>query len=139
MQNKTLSLEEKEFPPTEILFLYYKAMSNGNLKTLKKLMTSETYMMTLEIFGLKIAFRDPEFKKLLHQCQKNQSALLKVEKILAKELLESENNHQIEYLETEITGDNRRTVHYKEDNKSKKLYFSKIDSWKMDLMAGRRK
>ncbi len=139
MNNKASTLKEKEFSPKEILFLYYQAMAIGDLKTLKNLMVPSTYMMTLEIFGLKISFRDSKFKELLRQCEDDKSALLKVEKILAQDLLESQNNYQIEYLKTETTGDDRRTVHYKEDTKLKKLYFSKINLWKIDLMAGRRK
>ena len=53
--------------PKEIIELYYNALYSGDLPFVKELMTAESYMMTLETFGLRLSLRDPVFKAKLKQ------------------------------------------------------------------------
>ena len=55
--------------PDEILGLYYKALYSGDLSLVKRLMTPESYIMTLETFGLRLSFRDSEFKAQLKEIE----------------------------------------------------------------------
>ena len=41
--------------PSDILNLYYTSLYSGDLCTVKELMTDESYIMTLETFGLRLA------------------------------------------------------------------------------------
>lgn len=133
-------IPEKELLPESIVHRYYEAMAVGELQRVKAHMVPSAYRMTLEAFGLQVAFRDPEFRELLERSESEPSALLQVEQVLSELLRKKKRQPRIVWLETEVTGPDRRTVHYKEDGKAKKLYFSMTDrGWKIDYMAGRRR
>jgi hypothetical protein len=133
-------VSEKELLPESVVYRYYEAMAAGDLQRVKAHMVPSAYRMTLEAYGLQVAFRDPEFKSLLERSEEEPSALSRVERILSEVLRNKKRKPRIVWLETEVTGSDRRTVHYKEDGNPKKLYFSRTDrGWKIDYMAGRRR
>jgi len=125
--------------PKEITSLYYKLLYSGDLLGVKALMTETSYFMTLESFGLGLSFKDAHFKVLLKEIQENEDSLKKVEDLLSKDLIAKNSNTKIEILNTEMNGNKRQTVNYKEADKVKKLYFSKEkDGWKINYYAGRK-
>ena len=133
-------IAEHELLPESIVMRYYEAMAAGDLKRVKTLMVPSAYRMTLEAYGLPVAFRQPEFRALLERSEADASALEELEGILSDALRQKERHPRIVWLETEVTGSDRRTVHYKEDGRPKKLYFSRTDrGWKIDYKAGRRR
>ena len=125
--------------PAEIIALYYKALYSGDLGTVKALMTRESYIMTLETFGLRLALRDPDFKAKLKKMEEDPAILAEVEKRLSSDLLSRDLSPDIEIVSVSKNGDTRETVEYTEDGKSKKLYFSKEEEgWKINYYAGRK-
>ncbi len=133
-------IAEHELLPESIVMRYYEAMAAGDLQRVKRHMLPSSYHMTLEAYGLQVAFRQPGFRALLERSEADASALEEVERILAEALRQKKRHPRIVWLETEVTGSDRRTVHYKEDGKTKKLYFSRTDrGWKIDYKAGRRR
>ena len=125
--------------PSEIVSQYYHALYSGDLTTVKDLMTEKSYMMTLESFGLRLSFRDAKFKSLLKEIEDNQTSLEKVEALLSEELVSRNKAPKIEIIKSEPNGSERETVHYTEDEKVKRLYFSKEESaWKINYYAGRK-
>jgi hypothetical protein len=131
-------LENKVAPsammePDEILGLYYKALYSGDLSLVKDLMTPESYIMTLETFGLRLSFRDADFKAQLKEIEENTTSLAEVENKLSEELISRKLSPKIEIKSKEWNGTERQTIVYTEDEKSKKLYFSKEeDGWKIN-------
>lgn len=124
--------------PKDIVIAYYQALYRGDLSEVKTLMEWRSYCMTLESFGLKLALRDPLFKSQLKELE-TPVILQEVETKLSKELLSRQKNPQIEITSTLENGEERQTVHFKEDGKDKVLYFSKEDdAWKIDYYAGRK-
>ena len=125
--------------PSDKLNLYYTSLYSGDLSTVKELMTDESYMMTLETFGLRLALRDQEFKSQLKSISEDVNALDEVENKLSYELLSRKMSPKIEIKTTSFNGIKRQTIHYTEDRKDKKLYFSKEkDGWKINYYAGRK-
>ena len=125
--------------PKEITGHYYKLLYSGDLTGVKKLMTEDSYIITLESFGLRLSFEDAHFKALLKKIKESNESLEKVEELLSKDLLERDHKVKIEILNTEMNGNERQTVNYKEEDKVKKLYFSKErDGWKINYYAGRK-
>ena len=125
--------------PSEIVSQYYHALYSGDLTTVKALMVGKSYLMTLESFGLRLSFKDKEFKSLLAEIEENPASMLKVEALLSKELISRDKRPKIQIIKSEANGSRRKTVHYTEDGKVKKLYFSKEESgWKIDYYAGRK-
>ena len=125
--------------PDEILDLYYKALYSGDLSLVKSLMTPESYIMTLETFGLRLSFRDSEFKEQLKEIEENATSLAEVENKLSEELISRKLSPKIEIKSKEWNGTQRQTIEYTEDEKSKKIYFSKEeDGWKINYYAGRK-
>jgi hypothetical protein len=125
--------------PAEILGQYYKALYSGDLHTVKALMTEESYSMTLETFGLRLALRDPEFKAKLKKAEDDATALAEVEKQLSSDLISRNLSPEIEIKSVSKNGTTRQTIDYTEDGKSKKLYFSKeAEGWKINYYAGRK-
>ena len=125
--------------PKEITGHYYKLLYSGDLTGVKKLMTEDSYIMTLESFGLRLSFEDDHFKALLKKIKESNESLEKVEELLSKDLLGRDHKAKIEILNTEMNGNERQTVNYKEEDKVKKLYFSKErDGWKINYYAGRK-
>lgn len=134
MPSDKLNLE-----PAEIIGLYYKALYSGDLVSVKALMTPESYIMTLETFGLRLALRDPDFKVKLKKIEEDPAALAEVEKRLSSDLLSRDLSPDITIVSVSKNGDTRETVEYTEDGKSKKLYFSKEEEgWKINYYAGRK-
>lgn len=124
--------------PKDIVIAYYQALYRGDLSEVKTLMEWRSYCMTLESFGLKLALKDPLFKSQLKELE-TPEILQEVETKLSKELLSRQKNPQIEITSTLENGEERQTVHFKEDGKDKVLYFSKEDdAWKIDYYAGRK-
>jgi len=125
--------------PKEITPLYYNLLYSGNLVGVKELMTVDSYIMTLESFGLRLSFEDVFFKSLLKEIKESKDSLKKVEEILSKDLLARDNKSKIEIINTVMNGEKRQTVNYKEEDKLKKLYFSKEENgWKINYYAGRK-
>ena len=133
--NKT---DDECLQPEEIVGKYYHALYCGDLESVKEMMTEESYHMTLEPFGIKLSFKDPTFKTLWDTIEENKDSLDEVEKKISEELLSRNLSPQIEIKQIEPNGSQRTTVHYEEDGKNKKLYFSKKDDqWRIDYFAGR--
>ena len=124
---------------SDILNLYYTSLYNGDLCAVKELMTKESYMMTLETFGLRLSLRDAEFKAQLKKIKEDTDSLDEVENKLSVELISRKLSPKIEIKSKEWNGTKRQTIEYTEDGKSKKLYFSKEeDGWKINYYAGRK-
>lgn len=129
----------KMLDPSDILNLYYTSLYSGDLSTVKELMTEESYIMTLETFGLKLALRDKVFKSQLKNISEDDEAMNEVENKLSYELLSRNVSPQIEIKYASANGIKRQTIDYIENGKDKKLYFSKEKSgWKINYYAGRK-
>jgi hypothetical protein len=125
--------------PSDILTLYYTSLYSGDLSTIKELMTEESYIMTLETFGLRLALRDQEFKVQLKKIQEDEDALAEVENKLSFELISRKISPEIDIKSVSWNGEKRQTIDYTEDGKMKKLYFSKEkNGWKINYYAGRK-
>ncbi len=125
--------------PSDILNLYYTSLYSGDLCAVKELMTEESYYMTLETFGLRLALRDPEFKAHLKNIKEDTDALAEVENKLSFDLISRKMSPKIEIKSTSWNGTKRQTINYTEDEKDKKLYFSKEENgWKINYYAGRK-
>jgi len=125
--------------PKDITVHYYKLLYSGELNGVKELMTEDSYIMTLESFGLRLSFENAHFKALLKEIKESKESLEKVEELLSKDLLKRDHKTKIEIVNAEMNGDMRQTVNYKEEDKVKKLYFSKEkDGWKINYFAGRK-
>ena len=124
---------------THSLFAYYETLNRGDLEAQSKLMTKESYILNLEAFGFKRAFKDQEFKTLLKQIHEDASALYTVESVLARDLAKEAREHEVALVSFESRGLQRISVHYTEDGHPKKLYFSSTTgTWLIDFKAGRR-
>lgn len=125
--------------PSDILNLYYTSLYNGDLDAVKELMTEESYTMTLETFGLRLALRDPEFKAQLKKIAEDTDALAEVENKLSFELISRKLSPVIDIKSASMNGTKRQAIDYTEDEKMKKLYFSKEENgWKINYYAGRK-
>jgi hypothetical protein len=125
--------------PEKVVKAYYDAMEAGELSAVKALMTKESYLMTLESFGLALAFHDPAFKTLLRHSEKNLDALQEVEKAISADLKVRHGVKKIVTGKIISNGAGRVTVHFEENGRSKKLYLSeKGGRWLLDYKAGRR-
>ena len=125
--------------PSDILALYYTSLYSGDLSTVKELMTEESYIMTLETFGLRLALRDQEFKAQLKKIKEDEGALAEVENKLSFDLTSRKISPEIDIKSVSWNGEKRQTIDYTEDGRRKKLYFSKEKSgWKINYYAGRK-
>ena len=125
--------------PSDILNHYYTLLYSGNVGMVKELMTEESYYMTLETFGLRLALRNPEFKAQLKNISEDANTLEEVENKLSYELLSRNISPKIEIKSISSNGTKRQTIDYTEDGKDKKLHFSKEkDGWKINYYAGRK-
>ncbi|MDQ1338625.1 MAG: hypothetical protein QG567_1755 [Campylobacterota bacterium] len=125
--------------PEEIVIHYYKLLYGGGVGALKEFMVRSSYLMTLEAFGLRLSLKNQAFKSLLEKAKEDEDALMKAEELLSEDLASREVSPDIRIVEVEMNGKERLTVHYTEDKKKKKLYFSKEnDVWKIDYYAGRK-
>lgn len=125
--------------PKDIITLYYEALYSGDLPFVKVLMTAESYMMTLETFGLRLSLSDPQFKAELKKINENSVSLAEVERKLSDELVARRRSPKIEITNLLMNGTNRQTIEYTEDEQPKRLYFSKEeDGWKINYYAGRK-
>ena len=124
--------------PEEIVSRYYKALNSGDLKSVKALMTEESYHMALEPFGMGLSLRDPVFKAEWEKIKESRDALDEVEEKISAELLSRDLSHQIDIKQVESNGEKRKIVYYEENSKKKRLYFSKEKGyWLIDYYAGR--
>lgn len=125
---------------TASLSSYYDALKKGDLKTISALMTRESYLLTLETLGFKRAFKDSGFKTLLKESAESDTAQKEVEIRLGADLAQEAREHRTEVIRFESKGSDRITLHYEEDSRPKKLYFSSSPSgWKIDYKAGRQR
>lgn len=125
--------------PQDIITLYYNALYSGDLPFVKELMTAESYIMTLETFGLRLSLRDTSFKARLKEIDENTASLAEVERKLSDELVSRNKSPKIEVKTVSWNGTKRQTIEYTEDGELKKLYFSKEeDGWKINYYAGRK-
>lgn len=135
ISSATFSLLE----PSDILALYYTSLYSGDFSTVKELMTEESYIMTLETFGLRLALRDQEFKLQLKKIKEDEDALREVENKLSFDLISRKISPEIDIKSVSWNGEKRQTIDYTEDGKMKKLYFSKEkNGWKINYYAGRK-
>jgi hypothetical protein len=127
--------------PEALVAMYYRALETGDMNALRNLMVPESYLMTLEAFGLKRSFTDPEFKALLQRIETDGAARFEVECIIARMLRRERKSPQIAHLRREPLGQDRCAVIYTEDDIPKKLSFSKQGTagWRLDYYAGRRR
>ncbi len=124
---------------SDVLNLYYTSLYSGDLCAVKELMTEESYYMTLETFGLRLALRDPEFKAQLKNIKDDTDSLDEVENKLSFDLISRKLSPLIDIKSTSMNGTKRQTINYTEDGKDKKLYFSKEENgWKINYYAGRK-
>lgn len=131
-------LTERVKEPEEMLLAYYEALYRGKLERVKQLMTWESYVMTLESFGLKLALNDKQFKTDLAKVDIPE-VLEKVEAKLSQDLIAREKAPLIEIVSTKWNGPTRKSISYLEDGKEKVLYFSKEkEEWRIDYYAGRK-
>ena len=127
------------YEPKDIISLYYNALYSGDLPFVKQLMTADSYMMTLETFGLRLSLRDIDFKKKLKEIEENEISLADVERKLSDELVSRNKSPNIVVKNVLWNGTNRQTIEYTEDGNLKKLHFSKEDNgWKINYYAGRK-
>jgi len=125
--------------PEEVVDRFYSSLYGGDLESVKHLMTQQSYFMTLESLGLKLAFKDLSFKEALENIEEDENFLQRVESGISQDLLTRSGHPQIDIQRVEPNGSDRMTVHYKEDGKVKNLYFSKEeDGWKINYYAGRK-
>lgn len=125
--------------PEEVVGRFYNAIYSGDLESVKHMMTQQSYFMTLESLGLKLAFKDDLFKNALESIEEDESSLQKVEHDLSKDLSDRKKFPQINIDKAEPNGASRMTIHYREDGKAKNLYFSKEkEGWKINYYAGRK-
>jgi len=123
----------------EVVGLYYEALYHGDLCIVRELMTEQSYFMTLEAFGLRLSFRDAEFKKQLGKVEEDPASLAAVESRLSADLLTRKPSPQIKIVSSSWNGHERQMVNYTEENKMKELYLSKEESgWKINYYAGRK-
>ena len=124
----------------ESLHLYYDSLRDADLKTLSSIMEKESYLTLLEMMSFKHVFHDSSFKTLLEAMENDVVALKKVEDVISSDLKERVNDTKVEVLSIEPRGSDRVTLHYTENEKPKKMYFSHSDNiWKIDSKAGRKK
>ena len=125
---------------TESLHLYYKSLKDADLKSLRSLMEDESYFTLLEMMSFKHVFHDSSFKILLEAMQSDALALKKVEDAVSLDLQQRAEDIKIEIKDLEPKGSERITLHYTENDKIKKMYFSySEETWKIDSKAGRKK
>ena len=125
--------------PKEIVGLYYDALYSGDLPFVKGLMTPDSYRMTLETFGLRVTLRDPAFKAKLKRIDDDSVSLAEVERKLSNELVSRNKSPKIKVKSVSMNGANRQTIEYTEDEKLKRLYFSKEEEgWRINYYAGRK-
>jgi len=138
MQSENTAYYKESISPELLVKLFYHALYSGDLQTVKSITTPKSYLMTLESFGLRLALRDPVFKKELSCIDKNSYSVQKVEEMLSEELVSRKRSPRLSIIDTEENGSNRITVSYAEDGKYKKLYFSHDgQQWLIDYFAGR--
>jgi len=124
---------------TEILFAYYKNIKEGNLEAQALLMTPTSYYISLEALGYQRAFKNKNFKKLLKSIAKDDIALKTIEAVLSDDMAAIAREPIITLVSFDVIGPDRITLHYREDNHPKKLYFSaQHGRWLIDYKAGRR-
>lgn len=125
--------------PKEIIGLYYNALYSGDLPFVRNLMTTESYYLTLETFGLRLSLRDKVFKAKLKEIDENSVSLAEVERKLSDDLISRNVSPMIEVKNISWNGTKRQTIEYTEDGNLKRLYFSKEeDGWKINYYAGRK-
>lgn len=131
-------MQKECLQPEKIVGKYYQALYNGDLKSLKDMMTEDSYYMALEPFGIKLSFKDPLFKLQWNKFEVDKDTLNEVEKKLSKELLSLALSPQIVIQQIQENGLKRKIVYFDENGKHKKLYFSKKNcQWVIDYFAGR--
>ena len=124
---------------TESLLSYYETMSKGELKKLSSLMTEESYLTLIKALGFKRSFKDKTFQSILKKSDQDHLSLETVEAVLSTDLAKEAVQHKIVLISFETKGPQRITVHYTEDDKLKKVYFSSTTGkWKIDYNAGRK-
>ena len=132
-------IDHKSLPKTVVL-AYYEALGEGDLKSITSLMTTESYLMTLEVLCLKYTFNDDTFRLELKKIREDFRAKNRAEEMLSDDLKKHPPVFNIVIKNTDRNGPDRVTVNYEENTKLKKLYlaYTPQDGWKIDYRAGRR-
>ncbi len=128
-----------ETQPYGLVVRYYEYVGSGDLGRLRGIMTEESYRMALSSFSLALTIRDSAFSDDYEASDTDPVALARVEARVSLELARSARHPLIEIKEIKPNGALRTTVHYLENGKSKKLYFSlENDGWRINYLAGRK-
>ena len=124
---------------TESLHLYYESLGSADLKSLRSVMEDESYFTLLEMMSFKHVFHEPSFKSSLEAMQRDALALKKVEDAVSLDLKKRVQDSEIKILRLEHKCSHRITLHYTQNDKLKKMYFSSSEAnWKIDSKAGRK-
>ena len=117
---------------------YYSALYQGNLLKVKELMVKKSYIMLLESLGVGLAISSKEFKKTLSTIEENPRSMRIIEEKIIDLVISKMKTPNLCILKEYPNGEGRKTVHYEEEGKTKKMYFSKhAGLWKIDYLAGR--
>lgn len=126
--------------PEAVVLRYYGALEAGDMDALRGVMAAESYIMTLEAYGLKHTFADPAFKALLRRCGEDVSARKEVEAVIAAALRRDAKAMTLDAFRTEALGAGRCAVRYTENGFAKKMALRETEAgWKIDYYAGRKR
>ena len=132
-------MHSQNLKPEQLVSEYYTALYSGDIQAIKAITTKESFYMTLESFGLRVAMKDKSFKQALKKMEDDPYALVEVTHKLSRDLKSREKNPRIEIMSVHSNGTKRQTVHFTEDGKAKVMYFSLLEgAWKIDYYAGRK-
>lgn len=125
--------------PESILESYYDAVAAGDMAALRQMMVPDSYLMTLEAYGLQLVFREPAFRSILKACETSDAALAEAEARVGEVMRHAASRPTVVRTQTERLGEARATLHYTENGTPKKLYLRRTETgWKIDYLAGRR-
>ena len=124
--------------PSDVVLQYQKAMNNGNMSALQKVMVAASFDENMHVYSLSLALKDQAFAKTRKAYDHDSKARKKVIAVVA-EKLKKRKAKKITDLKTSSLGKKRSMVRYLEDNRKKQLYLSlEKDGWKINYLAGRK-
>ena len=124
--------------PQDVIVQYQKAMNNGDISALQKVMVADSFNENMHVYSLSIAMQDKAFKKVRKAYDTSDKARKEVIAKVAKKLKDRKARNNTN-LTTSSLGKGRAMVRYLEDNRKKQLYLSlEKDGWKVNYLAGRK-
>lgn len=125
--------------PKMCLSDYYAAMQTGDIARLQQVMTHDSFKLTIEVWALSIALKEPAFKQILNDYMKMPQATAVVNRRVSDKLKHA-TKKSIRITGEEIIAKDRIIIRFTENGKPKKLYFSADNGeWKIDYHGGRKK